>query len=757
MTNIKAKLLLISLVVSSLIADEKLLLDESLESLLDTNIQTKAQIGTRDISKDHLQSNTAIDVITLEQIHSSAVTKLTDLLDYYIAGFSVTRSSLSDGMDHIVEYSLRGMKADQVLVLVNNKRYHPSSLVATSEGTSFVDLNSIPLIAINRVEVLRDGAAAQYGSDAIAGVINIILKSNDENTLSLHNGIRKEGDGAQAQVDSFIHIPLDYDGFMNFAISANNQDSTNRAGLDRRISTPAVTMHYGLPDSKTIGAVINSEIVSINNNIFYSSLILNYQESEASTFYRTPDSSRAIYPDGFLPMLKDMILDYSLVLGAKGKFKDGTTWDISNVYGYNSSDFSLTNSMNYDLNASSPTSFNNGKLKTIQNSTNIDFKKSMKNIVLSGGLEYRFDNYSITSGDSASYFATGSQGFPGYQPSNEVDKNRDSYAGYIDTLFNITENFSTDLALRYENFSDFGDTTNYKLATKYNLTPKVLLRATTSTGFRAPSMSQSNYSYTSSSLSGDTLLKKGIFQPVHPVSKSLGASELDAEKSTHYSTGIVYRPTKNSSLMVDPFLIKVKDRILLSDKQGATTPEQIEIFNQYNISNVQYFTNLADLETSGIDIKYNNIYTFTNSNKLDTTLWFNYSKSKVKNKDNLSASTIGTLEDVLPKQYVKLLNVYKIPDATIGFNINYYGSYDKNSGGDTRKFDSVITADLNIKYRYTKKLNLSMGGFNIFDKVPNKWDRSNKYNGYDGIMPYSNSSPIDYSGAYYYMSIKYKF
>lgn len=311
MTNIKAKLLLSSLIISSLMADDRLLLDKNLDNLLNTNIEPKAQVGSRDIPKDYLQSNAPVDVITLEQIQSSGVTKLTDLLTYYVAGFTQYRTSLHDDLDHTVSYTLRGMKADQVLVLVNGKRYHPSSLVSTVTGISFVDLNSIPLVAVNRVEILRDGAAAQYGSDAIAGVINIILKSNDDNSLSVHSGRRKAGDGALTQADSFIHIPLDYDGFLDFSLTADNQDSTNRAGLDRRsgVTPPRVTTHFGIPHSKTLGAVVNSEIVSKNNTVFYSNLILNYRESEASTFYRTPNSARAIYPNGFLPMLEDKILD----------------------------------------------------------------------------------------------------------------------------------------------------------------------------------------------------------------------------------------------------------------------------------------------------------------------------------------------------------------------------------------------------------------------------------------------------------------
>lgn len=753
MINIKTRLFISSLAVSSLTANGNLLVEKDLESLLDTKIETKAQIGSRDVSKDYLKSNAPVDVITLEQIEASGVTKLTDLLKYYVAGFTATRTSVSDGMDHIVNYSLRGMNADQILVLVNGKRYHSSSIVSTSVGTSFVDLNTIPLVAINRVEVLRDGAAAQYGSDAIAGVINIILKSNDDSMLSIHSGIRKKGDGEQTQVDSFINIPLDYDGFANFSILANNQNSTNRAGLDRRVAVPRVTTHFGIPDSKNLGAVFNSEIVSKNNNIFYSNLIFNYKESEASTFYRTPNSSHAIYPNGFLPLLKDKILDYSLTLGGKGNFRDGTTWDISNVYGYNSSDFSLRNSINYDLNASSPTSFNNGQLKTVQNTTNIDLKKSLENIVLSGGLEFRLENYSITSGDYASYYGTGSQGFPGYQPSNEVDANRDSYAAYIDTIYNITADFTTDFALRDEHYSDFGDTTNYKVAFKYNLTPKLLLRATTSTGFRAPSMSQSNYSYVASSLHNNVLIQKGILQPNNPVSQSLGANELDAEKSTHYSAGFVYKPTKNSFLTLDSFLVKVKDRILLSKRKNVSE----EIATQYNISAVQYFTNIADLETSGVDIKYNNIYDFENQNRLDTTFWVNYTQTKVENKNDVETSDITILEKSHPKEYAKLQNLYKMRDITIGFNLNYYGSYYNIAGDDTSKFDNIITADLNLEYRYTKKSSFYLGGFNIFDTLPSKWDRSNKYLGYDGIIPYSQYSPVDYSGAYYYLAFKYRF
>ena len=754
MSPIKNKLLICSLLVtSSLIAEDTSLLDESLENLLNTDIQTKAQVGSRASAKDYLESNAPVDVITLHQIQSSRVTQLTDLLDYYIAGFSTARSSITDGMDHIVNYTLRGMRADQILVLVNGKRYHPSSLVSTSSGSSFVDLNSIPLIAINRVEVLRDGAAAQYGSDAIAGVINIILKSNDDNMLTFHTGIRKKGDGENTQVDGFVSIPLEYDGFFNLAIMAKNENATNRAGLDRRVNPPAQTTHFGLPDAKTLAVVLNSEVISQENTVFYSNLITNYKESEASTFFRTPDSSRAIYPNGFLPILKDTILDYSFTLGAKGRFKDSTTWDISNVYGYNSSDFSLRNSMNYDLNASSPTSFDNGRLASIQNTTNFNLKKVIDDIVLSGGLEYKHEEYAIDSGDSASYLGTGSQGFPGYAPSNEVRASRDSYAIYLDTLYNITSDFSTDLALRYENFSDFGDTTNYKVAAKYKLTPKLLLRATTSSGFRAPSISQSNYSYTSSALSNNILYKKGIFQPSHPASKAMGATDLKPEKSMHYSLGMVFQANKESSLMIDSFLVRVKDRILLSEKQSTTTA----ISNQYGISTIQYFKNIADIEHYGIDIKYNQKYTFENQSELDSMLWLNYTQSKVLNPEELSTTLVQDLEDRLPSEYAKLLNVYKISDLTTALNLNYYGSYQIMTGSIPSTFDSELTVDLDINYAFTKDLSLSLGGFNLLDAMPNKWSYSGKYKGYDGIIQYQNAGPIGFSGAYYYISMEYKF
>lgn len=740
-----------TLVATPLLANDSNLMDKSLEGLLGTNIQTKAQVGSRDISKNYLESSSPVDVITLENIRQSGVTNLTSLLNYFISSFTVSRSSISDGMDHIVQYSLRGMRADQILVLVNGKRFHSSSLVSTSEGTSFVDLNAIPLVAVNRVEVLRDGAAAQYGSDAIAGVINIILKTKDVNSLSIHSGKRQKGDGDLTQVDAFYQMPLDYDGFVNLSMSAKAQSSTNRAGLDRRISSPRVTTHYGIPESDSFGVVLNSEVVSPDNDVFYSTLLVNYNESEASTFFRIPDEERPLYPEGFLPMLKDSILDYSLTFGMKGQLAGGISWDLSNIYGVNRSEFSLSNSMNYDLAEDSPTQFFNGKLITKQNVTNLDLKKSVNDFVLSAGLEYRFENYQVKSGDSASYYATGSQGFPGYGPNNEVDADRRSQSLYIDTLYSPSEKFTANLALRYENYSDFGETTNYKFSTKYQLTPQTMLRATTSTGFRAPSMSQQNYSYTSSSLNGDTLTMKGIFQPQHPASRVLGATDLKAEKSQHYSVGLVYQPNNHSAFMVDPFLVTVNDRILLSDRTGAVTDQQQAIFDQYQISGVQYFSNVADLKTHGVDIKYNQLHRFKNSHSLETTLWYHFSQVSVKNSAELSALLNEDLEKSRPQEYLKLLNIYQAKNLAVAFNINHFGHFYRTKGADTTKFTRLTTADLDIAYRYNKHIQWHLGGFNIFNTIPNKWDRSNKYFGYDGIMPYSQRSPVDYSGAYYYL------
>lgn len=753
-----------ALLFSNFLYANDTLSDNSLEEILNEKIELKSQIGSRDNAKNYLDSSSPIDVITSQQISSSGQTKLTDLLKYFVPGFNTIETSIADASDHIRSFTLRGMSSDQVLVLVNGKRLHTSAIFnegtgLISSGTTHVDLNTVPLISIERIEILRDGAAAQYGSDAISGIINIVLKGqNTNNEVSVHTGVRKEGDGSNYQLDSFISIPLDYDGFTNISLSANKQYQTQRAGADRRVEPAEVHTHVGIPDSQSLALVLNSEIVQENDIVLYTRAILNYRDTQSSAFYRIPDSSRVQLSEGFLPIMDSEVLDSSVTFGAKGIFANSWNWDLSNVYGYNQFDYNSKDTMNFDLDSSSQTSFNIGKLIFTQNTTNFDIKKKIDNFTFAAGVEYRYENYQIQAGDAESYFGTGSQGYTGYTPQNEVDKSRNNYALYLDTTYKNTKNLNAQLALRFESYSDFGATQDVKLALGYKIIPKLLLRTTASTGFRAPSLAQENFSHTSSALSNDLLLQKGIFTTTHPVAQSLGSQELKPELSKHLTLGAVYQFTNKASLMIDLYYVKVDDKILISDKQSASSDSQEQIFAEYGVSSAAYLTNAIDTKTRGVDIKLNNNYTFENSDILETTLWYSHNKNEITNfNDIFSNDRVVSIEKLQPRSNIKFSNNYKKGKFNYLLNVNSYSEIYQSLGGVTYKFGSMTTVDINVNYKVNKMFELSIGGNNILDEMPDFWDRSNKYLGYDGILPYTNNTPIGASGAYYYLNAGVKF
>jgi len=748
-----------ALLLSSSLYAEDDLLDGSLEDLLSMESELKADVGSRSGAKNFLDSRSALDVITHQQIEHSGLTSLTDILRYFVAGFNAPETSVADGSDHVRAFTLRGMSPDQILVLVNGKRLHTSALLHVNgtigRGSSNVDLDTIAPVSIQKIEILRDGAAAQYGSDAIAGVINIILKgAGHKNSVTVHAGQRQEGDGVLLETDAFVSVPMKYDGFVNITMEAKKQDQTDRGGPDQRLAIPRPVTHVGIPDAKNYLAVLNAEIPQDGDLNIYANAIFNYRDSEASAFFRPADhnaATKTIYPTGFLPMLKAKILDYSGTIGVNGEIGDGIFWDISNVYGVNKIEYYVDNSMNYSMGASSPTSFNNGSLEFMQNTTNLDFKTNFDKLDLAVGAEYRMEDYKIESGDLASYKDGGSQGFPGYSDLSAVDADRSSYAFYIDATYNFSEDFSLEGAGRFEDYSDSGQTTNIKLATAYKVIEEVLLRASASTGFRAPSLAQSNYSNVAT-FGGVT---SGTFTPDAKVSKALGAKDLKPEKSKHLAFGTVYQPTKNTSLMIDYFYTYVEDRITLSNPQTLTPAQQA----QYNVQAASYFTNAVDTKTHGIDIKLNHKYTFENDSSLNLGVWYNYNKNEVV-KFNTQTITrensfeqIDRMENGQPKNSVKILTSYLIEKLNSTMNISRYGEYSQVIGDTAYNFDAAWTVDLDSAYQVSESFNLAVGVNNLLDETPNKWssNTSSKYYGTTRTKPYSRYSPFGYSGAYYYV------
>lgn len=746
------------LALSPLFGEENLK-DMSLADMLELETELTADVGSRSGAVSALCNSSPTDVITAKEIAATGINSLTDLLRYFIAGFNAPETSVADGTDHVRVFTLRGMSPDQVLVLLNGKRVHTSALLNVNgtigRGSSGVDLDTIAVGAIEKIEILRDGAAAQYGSDAISGVINIILKgANQENKFSAHAGERKKGDGKQLFSSLFLTKELPYDGFINTTIEFKKQNKTQRAGEDRRPDAPDFSTHVGIPDATNILALINAEVELQDATTLYTDFTFNYRKSEASTFSREETEE---YPDGFLPLLQAEIIDYNFVVGTKGEFLDGYYFDLSNMLGCNKIIYTMEDTYNYKL-SPSPDSFYNGTLSFLQNTTNLDIKKKIKKLDIAFGSEYRVENYQIKAGDPDSYYLSGSQGFSGYREENAVNATRESYALYLDTKYKFTELFITQFALRYENFSDFGAMTTAKLALSYKILPSLLLRSSVSSGFRAPSLSQSHYSHTST-FNG---LVEGTFTPDDEVAQLFGAKPLKAEKSKHFTFGMVKQFENESSFMIDYFYTRIDDRIILSNEY-LLSDEQQEIYH-LDVNKARFFTNAVDTSTYGVDIKYNLKQKFQKDSDFNMQLWYNYSKNRVIafNDDTTSRENsyeqIDRMENGQPKSSFRAKFTYNYKKIQATLNNSYYGSYKEVIDDQAYNFESAWCSDLDIKYTIHKNLSLAFGGLNIFNTLPNKWDGLDGYTyGYDGIKPYSRYSPFGYSGAYYYIRTTYRF
>lgn len=758
------KYILASILPASLLLADTL--DSDLEDILNMQSELSAEVGSRSGSVGTSSSIVPTDVITHEQIKHSGYTNLSDALRYFVSGYNSPKTSIADGSDHIRIFTLRGMSPDQVLVLVNGKRIHTSALLNVNatigRGSSGVDLDTIPLVAVEKIEILRDGAAAQYGSDAISGVVNIILKGYGfDSEASLHTGIRDKKDGEKVSASAFVSLPQRYDGYTNLTIEASQQQKTQRA----RKGAYLYPSHAGLPKAKDLKLLLNNETNLENDASIYSNIIFNYRDSEASAFFRPADHNPAttlLYPDGFLPMINAKINDASFTLGIKDKTSSGLNWDLSNTLGYNEIRYYLTNSMNYGYGATSPRSFNLGVLRFLQNSTNLDLKQSFGLFELAGGVEFRYENYEIKSGDEASYTNGISQGFAGYHPDNAQDKSRKNYALYLDALYKPSSDFTLDIATRYEHYNDFGSTLNAKLALGYKASQNLLLRASASTGFRAPSLAQSYYSQTST-FGG---LVEGTFRVDDEISRALGSKDLKAEKSRHFTIGAIYSPTSKTSLSIDYFHTKVNDRIMLSNEIGGAgaTPAQNAILLAHGVDKARFFTNAVDTHTQGVDLKLTHKEEFANSSSLDSTIWYNYSKNEVISFNNPTQNRANSFEQVdrmehgQPKEALRILNSYNIDKTTITLNVSRYGKYAQVIEGKQYDFNSKWLCDVDISYAFSKSLDLFVGAHNLFDTYPNEWSGviNNNY-GSTGVKPYSRYSPFGYSGAYYYASLAYRF
>lgn len=628
-------------------------------------VETVVVTGSRAAPRAQLDTVAPVDVISATQIQHTGTTDLAQALSQELPSLNFTHPAVTDGTDSLRPATLRGMSPDQTLVLINSKRAHQSSLVnlngSIGYGSAAFDLNTIPAAALGTVEVLRDGAAAQYGSDAIAGVLNLRLKeARDGGGLSVTGGFydtdvnynlggapqptgvalpgsRHLDDGATVTVSGWKGIDLG-NGFVTITAEYKDQQHTTRAGPDprqqyalvagafdpRELTINRFVNWYGDPKMKQYTLYVNSgydlsehvHLYAFGGYQFRDAVsAANWRRSIQQTLSPPATNLNAVYPNGFLPKIKSQIEDANMAVGARGDIA-GWNWDTSFNYGYNAYHFNTIDSINVSLGPTSPTNFYSGGPRYGQGVWNLDVNRPLNvfgtaDTTFAAGGEVRFEDYGINAGEPASYsnggyvvpgVATGlsadrAQGFPGFAPGDAIKAHRNSQSVYVDVESHPVEALDVDVAGRFENYSDFGTTVNGKIAARYDFSDMFAIRGAVASGFRAPSLQQEDVAYTSTIFVGGNQINSTILRPGDPTAVKIGAVPLKPENSISYSVGGVFR-LENFSATLDLYSISVGNRIALSDTISAANA--IALFGAGSqIGGVRFFTNAEDTLTQG--------------------------------------------------------------------------------------------------------------------------------------------------------------
>ena len=792
--------------------------DETQEA--DGSLETVVVTGTRTSTRTVASSPSPIDVITPQVLEATGTTELATALSRALPSLNFPRPAITDGTDAVRPAQLRGLAPDQVLVLVNGKRRHTTALInlngSQGRGASPVDLNAIPISAIQRVEVLRDGASAQYGSDAIAGVVNIVLKgSGTGGSIALTGGQYSAGDGRTAQLSGDVGFKLGENGYLHLAAEARDQDQTDRArpfvltpGTTVRPSTApppgAVVQRYGDPEVEQYAFSANAEVFVDDALSFYGFANASRRDALSNGFYRTAQDARnvpAIYPNGFLPQIRNIAEDRAFVVGLRGLTVLDWDVDLSYNYGNNDLSFGVENSLNRSIGPTSQRNFDAGALEITQHVLNLDVSRGfdvswlVSPLNVAWGMEWRGEGFKQTAGELASYVnggatlppvlpsttptptPSGSQVFPGFQPGDAGDFDRESYSAYIDLEADVTDQFNLGLSVRGEQYSDFGNTTSGKVSARYDFTDRVALRGTVSTGFRAPSLQQQFFRSTATNFIGGAPFDIRTFRVNDSAAVALGAEQLKAEESKNLSLGLVLQPVENLYVTVDAYRIDIDDRIMLSENLTSALVRNFlnnPVLNPGtpgNLGGGRYFTNAIDTSTKGVDI----IGTYRwniGEGKLDLTAGYNYNKTTVERiAPNPAALTlidptavrigrveVGRLTVGAPRDKFQFGGAYNAGAWRFGANATRYGEFTvlfgNNPAVTTRDqtFDPQWTLDLSGSYALGN-WDFTLGADNVLNDYPDEVLFANSTN---GQLPYSASSPNGFNGAYVYGRIGYK-
>jgi len=758
--------------------------------------------GTRDTGRTAFTTLVPVDVLSAESIQASATSQLGENLAQQIPSFIVQKLPTSDGLQFIRPATLRNLSPDQTLVLVNGKRFHRSAFLG-SRGAQGPDLAQIASFSVGRMEVLRDGASAQYGSDAIAGVINILLDDKPGFAGFAQVGEFYEGDGTTYRVGAKAGVAIGEGGHLNATFEWADAGLTSRSrqradAIAFAAANPSVTIdnpvqRWGNPDLKTYQGAVNAAVPLGEVAEAYAFGTYTKSDGINDINWRNPAANPAIfnitaafpgfdlkkiYPGGFTPREGIHARDVQTVAGVRHTDDERFTWDVSASYGRNASRFFLNNSINASLGPNSPFDFDLGRLVQKEVNFNADgvyrlpIEGFAEPLNIAFGAEHRKETYEIETGDPASYavgpganfgLAPNSNGFPGFSPQQAGSWNQKSYAGYVDLEAQVTDRFSLGGAVRYEDFSEFGDTVNYKVAGRFEVTTGLAMRASYSTGFRAPTPGQLNSTSTSQGL--DTvslqLFQSGRLSPTNPVAVFLGAKPLKPEESKTLTAGVIWKTDIGLAGSIDAYQIDVDDRFSTSATITVTPAIRAQLValgvpGASAFTSINWFTNDFDTRTRGVDV----VVTYVRDlgpGRLNLMGAYNYNKTEVTSGAlNTNATQRLLFEQSRPKNNLTGSATYAWGPVELLGRVRYYGKWTDSTGNATgeifQDFGAVTFFDVSATYRVNEHVSVRVGAENVFDKYPDEA----VFQASRGLI-YSRNAPYDTNGGQYYARVDVRF
>jgi iron complex outermembrane receptor protein len=815
-------------------------------------IEEVVTIGTRAKPRSTTDSTAPVDVVTGDDFLNQGGIDTSNLLRNVVPSFNVNDQPISDAATLVRPANLRGLAPDHTLVMVNGRRRHRAAVITwlgngLSDGSQGADIAAIPALALRSVEVLRDGAAAQYGSDAIAGVINFNLKdSASEGSFEVKYGQYSEGDGTTTIFAANKGFAIGDNGFINLTAEWGGADATDRsvqradaaaliAAGYQNVNNPAQV--WGTPeveDDYKIWANFGADIA--DNIEFFGNANTNSKTVTGGFYYRNPTNRGGVYsgdggetlligdltpgpvgqdnsafpalsagdgvdcptvtmdgltPDatamaavqadancfsfqelitgGFTPNFGGEVTDTAFLLGLRGELDSGMTWSISAYNGNNKADFFINNTVNASLGPITPRDFDPGYYEQNDTSFNADFTMQLSDSMsLAFGGEVRTEEFSIGAGQEESYidgglgtqgFSTSTNGFPGFSPTIAGSWERQNTALYADLEIVATEDLLLAAALRFEDFDDFGTTTNYRLGFNYAFNENMGIRATVSSGFKAPTPGQSNAANISTQIINGVLTNQGVIPSTSPAAVLRGGAGLGPEQSRNYTFG-AYATVGAFDITFDYFDIDVEDRLSLSSDFSLTADDLATLAGQgidaSDISQFRFFTDAFNTNTSGFDIVVSTETEWFNG-VTNWSLAFNTTDTSVtrRNTTLLGDSRVRLIEDGVPGTRWNLTGKHDMGQLRLLARVSYFGEYyDNEAGGD---FDSAMLFDLEAGYDLTQDLTGTVGMRNVSD------ERGCSTNSCGGTpasilgLPYSQFTPFGFNGSFYYGRLSYNF